>query len=59
MEDDASLIEDYFKVNTDPISIVGTAGASILVEPFCVEGPGVFDFSLSASILDQFNGIVV
>ena len=43
-----ALIEDYFFVNEEELQIMSDTGF-ILVNPFCIEGPGVIDFNLAAS----------
>ena len=45
----AALIEDYFVVNENQI-MVATAPMTTLIDPFCIEGPSVLDFALTASI---------
>ena len=47
-EASAALIEDYFTVNKDMITI-GAVTNFMLIDPFCIEGPSVLDFTLSAS----------
>ena len=47
-EASAALIEDYFNVNQDAINIGATTNF-MLIDPFCIEGPSVLDFTLSAS----------
>ena len=47
-EASAALIEDYFNVNQDMITI-GAITNFMLIDPFCIEGPSVIDFTLSAS----------
>lgn len=47
-EASAALIEDYFNVNQDMITIGATTNF-MLIDPFCIEGPSVIDFTLSAS----------
>ena len=42
------LVEDYFFVNDAALAITVDTGFS-LVEPFCIQGPGVIDFNLAAS----------
>ena len=45
----AALIEDYFTVNADDIERTGFSVFD-LVPAFCVEGPTVFSFYLTANI---------
>lgn len=53
-----ALIEDYFKVNEDPIDI--PHGVIVpLLDPFCIEGPSVFEFSIQASFVDEVKSIMV
>ena len=42
------LVEDYFTVNEEEILFEGGVTYD-LAEPFCIQGPGVIDFSLAAS----------
>ena len=46
-----ALIEDYFTVNDTRIEIPGETFT--LVEPFCIEGPSVFKFELTATFSDE------
>ena len=57
-EASAALIEDYFNVNTEAVTI-GAATNFTLVDPFCIEGPSVLDFSLSASFDTNIDMIMV
>ena len=45
----AALIQDYFFVNDEITGITEVNTATVLVGPFCVEGPSVLKFELSAT----------
>lgn len=49
-----AMVEDYFVVNEAEIQIAEDTGFS-LVDPFCLQGPGVIDFSLAASFAREAN----
>ena len=41
---EAALIEDFFTVNEEQFGYEAGAGTISLIEPFCVNGPGVAIF---------------
>ena len=57
-EASAALIEDYFNVNQEEV-IIGAATNFTLVDPFCIEGPSVLDFTFSASFGSFVKTIIV
>ena len=58
VEDLSALIEDFFTVNSADLEFGDALGARELIDPFCVEGPGVLDFSLTATTLTADFGII-
>ena len=48
IRESAGLIEDYFKVNDADVEINADTNFT-LVDPFCIEGPSVIEFTFSAS----------
>ena len=53
--DRAALIEDYFFTNDIILNIDTTDQDFMLVTPFCVTGPSVLKFELSANISTAVN----
>ena len=49
-----AMVEDYFVVNEAEIQIAEDTGFA-LVDPFCLQGPGVIDFSLAASFAQDVD----
>ena len=41
------MIEDYFFVNTDTVFNIPPLVDHVLVDSFCISGPGVFKFELA------------
>ena len=51
---DAALIEDFFAVNDQQINLPPAVEVDLFT-PFCLAGPGVFKFELSANIALDVN----
>ena len=48
--EEAALIEDFFFVNTDELTVPIATGDDLnLIDPFCITGPSVFEFVLAVS----------
>ena len=45
----AGLIEDFFMVNAEEITAGAAFEEAVLLEPFCITGPSVFEFQLAVS----------
>ena len=48
--DEAGLIEDFFFVNTEQLTVpIANEPGLNLIDPFCITGPSVFEFVLAVS----------
>ena len=53
----SALIEDFFVVNESARMFDASSTNVQLVPLFCVQGPSVMEFSLTASFDDNSNGV--